>query len=199
MSNQGSNDISVLRNALSPRLFSDDFSDGGPAGDPEWTVAAGSWKVAGTAKSYVSSATRKNLAMVSALALLPAGRIVTSVKLISNASSGPNGAIVFDYQDPLDFRFVQLKPGKIVIWQKGTVGGTAFTNLSKKWAQSAMRWRTLQVDIRPSGLVEVRIDGSLMHSAAFVPASGGAGLWANKAHTLFDNFRIYDATVLGAP
>ena len=149
--------------------------------------------------SYTSNATLNDLALVAGLPPLPAGRIVASLKLTSTAASNPNGAIVFHYQDPLNYRFVALRPGKIVIGQKGTVGGATFTNVSRHWNPSVLKWRRVQVDIHPPGLVEVRIDGPLVHSATFPPATGGAGLWANKARAFFDDLRIDDTTVLHSP
>jgi hypothetical protein len=186
-------------------LFSDDFSLGPAADDADWEEIKGSWKVS-TALSFVSSATKANMALVRGVAsvnALGAGVVETRVKLTRQALNAPNGGLLFHVRDGANYRYVKLKAtptgGRLVIGQVGDPAGDGATTFAKSMKMSLKpgRFYTLRLDLRDSGLVEAFVDGTEILEWPFPQVvAGRVGLIAGKAKTFFDDVKVFDDTVL---
>jgi uncharacterized repeat protein (TIGR01451 family) len=187
-------DVSLV--GCAPTVFSDDFGDGTPLGDPDWKEISGEWRVSEKG-AYSSSAGRNNIAL--AAWSQPEGDTVTTGRLRASVSLlGPtavaNGAIIFAWQGKGRFRYVRLRPGRLEIGQVGDAGGgAAGVRASFPARLKVGRARLLTVDLYPDGLVRARLDGLPAGRHRFPNAPGGkVGLWAKRATTSFDDFAVFD-------
>jgi hypothetical protein len=127
-----------------------------------------------------------------------AGKISTRIRVRNPSVAGANGWLIFARRNSANFRFVQLRPGKVLIGQQGTVGGVTFRTVSRNVAAVKVgSWTELRADIYPDGFVQVYLGGKKVASAKFAAAvEGGVGVRAVRAKTSFDWFRLDDATLL---
>jgi hypothetical protein len=149
-----------------------------------------------TAKHKLASAdlTHANLALVTGLDDLPALRLTARVKLFSPALTA-NASLVFAARSAGDYRYVKIKPGGIVV---GNKGGSVVRH--KTWPFTIGKWYTLRVDAWADGRVKVFVGDPAVRilSTTFGSgASGGVGLAVSKGKSLFDDVYVYDGSVLG--
>lgn len=197
--------------ALTPLVFSDDFSDGTRKGDPHWQVKKGVWKVLGTDppdKFYASSPTKVglSLALEPALGEMPAGGIDTRIALTRSYAVSANGAVVFGYVNNTRYRYVRLQAAraawKLVLGQAGRIGNDrAGKKVTKKIpGLRHLQWYRLWVDFYDDGRVNVyfntREDPPAIAYRFASAAPGGMGYLAVRARTYFDDFAVWDRGVL---
>lgn len=192
----GAGAVSITRNVL---LFADPFTDGTAAGDPQWRVLSGEWKVRPD-KTFASvSRAAVNRAIVKALPSFRAGRLSTKVRLTPGALQRGTG-IVFSLADTRRYRYVLVRGSRIFIGQEGdTARVKAGVKASAARRFRANRWHALRVDIHPGGRVSVFLGKetkpALTYRFADVPA-GRVGLLAHRSEAHFDDFRAWDARAL---
>ncbi len=184
-----------------PLLFADDFSDGGPAGDPSWRRISGAWTVT-AGKSYASSPNLTSLALATAPAIraFRSGRIETLVNLSRSGAGAPNAEIVFDYRDATHYRYVRLTPTGVSL---GQIGRNAAEDPGTKAALPRRfalgRWHRVRIDIESGSLVRVYLNGGGLPALAhqFLAADAGrVGYRAVRARSLFDNIAVRTDAVL---
>jgi hypothetical protein len=178
-------------------VFKDNFSKG----TSRWKVMRGGWSV--DSKQYVSDSNKRNLAIVKKFdpttAPIGAGRIQSTVTLTDTGKGGPNGALIFGYADNGNYRWVRLKPGKVLLGQTGTLNGDPPGTLASAAAPVKIgKSCTVRLDVYPDGLVEVFINNEKVLSGTFPNgvAPGGVGLSADKTSSVFDDFTVWDESVL---
>lgn len=199
-------------------LFHDDFSHDTAAGHPNWEIASGKWSSKGGKFSSTNKA--NNLAVVTnvlALDSLEAGRIQSEIRL-TNKPGGrkPNAYIVFGYVDDSHYRYVRIQAHRVSIGQVGDYEGeTGGVRASSSQDISLRAWHTVRVDVHSTGLVNVYItdkgdarsvdDARVKKTRASSPvvshqfngaATGQVGYAARKARTFFDDFYVWDETLL---
>ena len=197
--------------AVTPLVFSDDFSDGTRKGDPDWLVKSGAWTVLGTAakdKFYASSPTLGGLSLAGAptLGALLEGGIDTKIALTTSHAGYANGAVVFGYADSARYRSVRLQyyrgVWKLVLGQTGTIGADrGGTKATKTLAGLRhFRWYRLWVDFYDDGRVNVffntREAPPAIEYRFKAAAPGGIGYQASRARAYFDDFAAWDRGVL---
>jgi hypothetical protein len=133
---------------------------------------------------------------------LGAGVVQAKIKLTSSyGRSGPNGMILFAYQDATRYRYVKVTGTQLIIGQTGAFAGVA-GGAKKKVLKSQVlnRFALYTVKILPDGWVHVykgtatKPTLSYRFTAGGVPSivEGGVGLAASKAKTVFDNVTVWD-------
>ena len=90
-------------------LFFDDFTDGDASGDHHWESISGRWKVS-AGKALFSHYKRNNRTVVDSAFLGDIGScfIEMKIKLTKRARRNPNAAILFNYQDIKNYRYIRL-------------------------------------------------------------------------------------------
>lgn len=189
-------------------VFSDDFSDG--AAEEDWAPVSGSWAAARgvyTATNLRANNVVQVLPLDPATFPLGAGVIQGRIKLTSTASrGGPNGMLLFAYQNAAQYRWVKLTRTQILIGQTGTFGGVAGGTKKKAFkSQPLSRFAPLKVKIFPDGWVKVHkgTAPAPIVSYRFVAGGepsivpGGVALAASKAKTIFDDVIVWDDSALG--
>lgn len=183
-------------------IFADDFSDGTPAGDPDWAELRGAWTVRGVADKYYRSASVTKASIAVPLAYPDPGPAAIQLEfrlaLLPKYAKFANGSVLFAWQDATHYRYVRLlrkKSFKLVLGQVGALGGDAKgIKAAKKIPKLALkRWYRLWVDVFPDGRVDVyfgdRSAPVLSHQfLAAVP--GAVGLHALKAWAKFDDVTV---------
>ena len=134
--------------APDPLLLEDHF-DHAAGEDPDWTTSSGGFMVTAGEKLTSTDTGQNNLALAPGLDL-PALRIQARVKLVSPNSARANASLVFGAQSAASYRYVQLKPGKIVV---GSLGGSVVAVKSR--SIDLKTWYALRVDVYTDGRVEV--------------------------------------------
>jgi hypothetical protein len=192
------NGMSIL---FSPALLlHDDFSDGSWAGDPDWEEVRGRWRVTPRGR-FTSRMRSRNLAAREESAEFTAGRLESAVKLTGKCRGAPNAGLVFGFQDRDNYRLVKLKEGKILLSQRGEFAGEGRGVKALEEREFLPgRWYRLTVDIHgDTGVVDVFIDDEpdpiLSYPFRQTPP-GKTGYMANRARSLFDDFFLWDETVL---
>jgi hypothetical protein len=197
-----------------PLLFADDFSDGTASGDPDWLRVNGTWKTVlpASGNRYFASLNKSK----TATALVDGfdfrdGRIMSRFKIGKSAINPITGLpyartvfVVFDRVDATHYRAVkvgQLKSGtwKLSLLQAGDYDGDV--KGTKDWATlvgfKVKAWHTLTIDIHDSNLTRVFLDGTLAAEYDFGGFTGGkVGLMTKSTAGYFDDFQVYDGTVL---
>jgi M6 family metalloprotease-like protein/uncharacterized repeat protein (TIGR01451 family) len=163
------------------------------AGDEEWYQISGTWKV-NRAGQYESSPAASNLALIKSYPELGTGLVQLDLKLMAAYQRYANAAFVFAYQDPLHYRYVQVRGGYVLVGQKGSSadGGTPGIKARFPVKSPLGQRRILGVRMTRDGQAEVRLGGVSLGSYRFgglVP--GYAGLWAWKARSAFDNLKLW--------
>jgi hypothetical protein len=183
-----------------PLLFSDDFADGSATGDPDWKPVAGVWSVQGTAMYLVSPAASNTVTLPVSVAGISSGRLETRLALTKTYAVAPNAGLVFAYRDGSHYRYVTLSKTKITI---GQVGPTAAEkNGAKKVVLKALpllTWMKVQVDFHPDGTVAVFLNGATTPVASYRfkdVTAGAVGYVSSKAKSYYDDFFLWDETVL---
>ncbi len=193
----GSSDIRYLPG------FSDDFSDGKLAGDPDWEEVSGNWSV-NPYHRFFSAMKRNNRAVVrgiDALDTFSIGRLETYLKLTKKFMTTANGAVIFAYKNNSNYRYILVKKGiisKVAIGQVGDpagVGESGAIKVSKGRLLKFGHWYRIVVDILPGGMVNVYFNNArapfLWHDFVNV-APGRVGLQAVRSRVLFDDFAAWD-------
>lgn len=184
-------------------LFADDFSDGagsyGGGDGPRWETVLGEWWRTGDG-SYGATSGTGNLALIAVPDVrdVRSGRIETAVFLSSAAA--PEAAIVFHYRDGNAYRYLWLTPNGLGIAQAGEFfheRGGEKTRVAADIETGV--WHRVRLDIKDGALVTVFIDEDETPALTFLfeaAASGGAGLWAPDAGSLFDDVAVWEDSAL---
>jgi hypothetical protein len=195
-------------------LFTDDFSDGTPTGDPHWQVVSGRWRTvlprSGNRYYASSNATKQAVSLVRDFSFTD-GRIGAMFKL-GTAKRKPSTlatyprmvGLVFDRVDATHYRAVKVGQDargkwKLSIVQVGNYdGSTAGTKGSALLGTFNVKlWHTLLVDVHASGLVEVYLDGKRTKTATFGECgTGTVGFSSWYTAGMLDDVLIQDNTVL---
>jgi hypothetical protein len=209
-----SEEITITVTDHDPLLFADDFSDGTATGDPDWLKVNGTWKTVlpASGNRYFASLNKSK----TATALVDGfdfrdGRVQTRFKIGASALNpitrlpyARTVFVVFDRVDAGHYRAVkvgQLKSGKwkLSLLQTGDYDGDV--KGTKDWATLAgfkvKAWHTLTIDIHDSNLTRVFLDGTLAAEYDFGGFTGGkVGLLTKSTAGFFDDFQVYDGTIL---
>lgn len=190
-------------------LFRDDFSEVTASGSPNWDIVTGDWS--GKGGRFSSTIKDDNVALVRnvpALDSFEAGRIESNVKLTNKPGSGkPNASILFGYVDAAHYRYVRIRPNRVIIGQVGDYEGETAGVRAVINADIALKtWHSVRVDIYSRGSVDVYIEPSagnqsgtsspLLSYLFSGAATGRVGYAAKKARTFFDDFHAWDETAL---
>jgi hypothetical protein len=173
----------------------DDFSDGNEQGDADWEVAKGKWSV-NAAKRYASSGRKENISLfLKAGDDLHGARIRARAQMVSAVrGTQPNAAIIFGYTSPVSFRYVRMRPGKIIIGQVGRVGGERPVLIEKAYPFRTGTFYRITVVVDPDGPVTVYNGARSILEHRFNRIPGGrVGLWVKQGNSLFDDFYVDDA------
>jgi hypothetical protein len=181
-------------------LFSDDFADGGPGGDPDWAPVGAAWAVRGAGLHLVSPAKGSGAYLIRSLPAFATGRLQSTFRFAGAAAETRSAGVVFAYRDGRTYRYVRVFGTKVVI---GQVGPTpAEPGGKKRVARLRLKsgaWHRVDVDLHPDGSVLVFLDGSGEPAAAYRFAdvvAGGVGYLTHQARTYYDDCFVWDDTVL---
>jgi hypothetical protein len=209
-------EIAITVTESAAPIFTDPFTHGTAAGDPDWTKVSGKWAGGGGLWTALST-TATNIARITLLdpAALPVGAGIvqarvrlTAVAAAAAAGGGPNAMIVFGYSDPAHYRWVRITPARIQIGQTGSIDGIAAgIKKSVVKGQAVGTWHTFTVKTYPDGWVRVYRDTATTPAAAWLFSGaagpsvvpGGVGLASTKAKAVFDNVTVWDDAALALP
>jgi hypothetical protein len=162
---------------------------------PAWTVLAGTWRI--TPRRMLMSP-RKTDALARLSLFAPdgfpfvAGIVSARLKLTAASRRGPNVALVFSLRDGASYRYVRLKPGRVVIGERGGAEAT-----TRARSLTVGRWHDIAVHLHADGLVEVYRGSKRLASHAFPDARpGGLGVATLTAKALVDAFTVQDEIAL---
>ena len=146
----------------------------------------------------MSASGKNNIALVKPLAAKPyafsSGRIEVDLRLDSTTQTTPNAAVIFAYQDSSNFRFAELRPGRILFGQKGRLGGSAAMSKSKSVKIKRGVTYTLRLDLRANGTMQIYVEDKLVATYRFKKATAGAvGLSSYKIRGYFDNMHVWSS------
>ncbi|HDY89888.1 MAG TPA: hypothetical protein ENH82_17440, partial [bacterium] len=181
-------------------LYSDDFNDGVADG---WTAVAGTWAEEGGEYSGFIGSNIFGVSIISSSATQ--GTITIEADYYSQADKPvQNGFIVFDYQNPSDYKIAGglVGSGK---WVLGNVTSPSAWALRTTYQDTInhSRWYRLKVEINGTN-VKLHVDDDRDGSGYVLKAeynyasmgTGGLGLYvkggSTGSHTHFDNFTSFD-------
>jgi Tol biopolymer transport system component len=178
--------------------ITEDFADETTKQDKDWRVVSGAFRITPD-KRYRSNPLLGNLALLKALDVVPAeygaAAIEARVTLSSSGLNAPNAWIVFGRQDAARFRFVKMAHGKLIIGQKGTLGGEG----AGTWVDTSHHYDpgtpyNLTIQLFRDGLVKVYRDGTNLAAEHKFDArvDGAVGLRAVRSRSFFDDIRVWD-------
>ncbi|MHB8835247.1 MAG: hypothetical protein ACYC9Y_06015 [Candidatus Methylomirabilia bacterium] len=182
-------------------VFSDDFFDAGPTGDPQWDVASGRWL--GTEGQLVALESTVSRALVRLPLKVGAGVVETSVWLPSSRfRSLPNGGVIFAWLGKTRYRYARLDAKGVSIVQVGRVGSQGAGTWKSARTLARDQWHTLRVEIAPDGWVDVFVDGEATPAVSRrfrKTPLGRIGLWANRSRSSFGPFTLWPPAALPWP
>jgi hypothetical protein len=203
--NYGKGTSYYVRCVRSPKMiFSDDFSDGSTAGDPEWTRLQGKWKVKTPAWNgnplYASAATARSMSVVKDLPV-SVGRIQARFR-IGATTLLRNVGFVFDVKNAAQYRVIMIKQTPTGAWkmiarQKGSFDGdvTGIKGSAVLPGFNPKVMHDLDLGVYADGRTTVSLDGASILDVKF--GAGGTGSVGVKAD--FTTFFVDDYTVFDTP
>jgi hypothetical protein len=181
-----------------PVLQYDDFADATAAGDADWLEERGDWH-AGPRAGFCSMKSIESLALSRDLdvQMFSAGRIEALVKLDDAAGVGSNASFLIGVRKVgtrYRYRSVTLAPRRL------TLSDSEFgTMASRAVFLKTGRFYRVVIDVFPSGRVLVSVDGRPVLSRDLSPLRAGLlGVKVRRARTCFDDFTVWDPSVLSS-
>jgi len=162
------------------------------------TPRQGTWTVDGGRLHVEPDAAGDTVALLAAGAARTGDvRISTTLRIPATSAFNRNGAIVFDYQGPTDFKFASVHPGS-GRWRIGQRNADGWNFLAQT-RQTIPSGTDLAVSVELRGsLAVLRMGDSVKVSYDFgAPLTGGLiGLGSKKGEATFDDLRV---TILSDP
>jgi PKD repeat protein len=163
--------------------FCDDFNDGDAS---NWTVIAGTWSVVGQQYDGINTSGK-------GYTLAPAGDMADGTITVDWTSltggNWTNGWILFGWQDASNYRCVDMRDGANKWFIREYIGGTRYNRAVTEETINTNQQYHMEVTIATSGLVTVRVDGTVKVSYDFGNVvTGQVGLGVENSHSQFDNF-----------